>query len=237
MKVDIWSDIRCPFCYIGKRKFEAGLSQFPQRDRVEVEWHSFELDPTLKTDTTIDIHDFLAKHKGQTRQWSLQMHHQVKEAAYEVGIDFNFDKMVVANSFNAHRLIQLAKKKNLGNSAEEALFRAHFSNGKNIDDQEALVEIGEELGISSQEMNEMLHSDAYAGEVRQEEQVAGKMGIHGVPFFVLNRKYAVSGAQAPELFLSALQQAWTDHEKENPRLIVNSELGDQCSADETCAIK
>ena len=237
MKVDIWSDIRCPFCYIGKRKFEIALSRFPQSDSVEVEWHSFELDPLLKTDTTIDVFDYLAKHKGQTRQWAVQMHRQVKEAGKEVGIDFNFDSMVIANSFNAHRLIQLAKKKNLGNSAEEDLFRANFSSGKNIDDKDTLVEIGGEIGISSLEIKEMLNADAYVREVREEEHIAAKMGINGVPFFVLNNKYALSGAQAPELFLSALDQAWNEHEKENPGLTGNTEVGKRCSEDETCNIQ
>ena len=135
MKVDIWSDVRCPFCYIGKRKFEMALSQFPQKDKVEVIWHSFELDPSIKTDATINIYDYLAKAKGQSRAWSEKMHDHVLQSAREVKLDFHFEKAVVANSFNAHRLIQFAKTKDLGDAAEEALFKAQFIEGKNIVDK------------------------------------------------------------------------------------------------------
>src|SRR6476469_4901193 len=118
MKVDVWSDIRCPFCYIGKRKFEKALEQFPQRDKVEVEWHSFELDPGIKTDIATNIYDYLAQRKNISRESSKQLHEHVTTMADEAGLDYNFDKAVIANSFDAHRLVQLAKRHGLGDAAE-----------------------------------------------------------------------------------------------------------------------
>ncbi len=237
MKVDIWSDVRCPFCYIGKRKFEAALSRFPQKDKVSVVWHSFELDPAMETDTAVDAYTYLAERKGQSRDWSVQMHGQVAQTAKAVGLDYNFDKAVVANSFHAHRLIQLAKTKGLGDAAEEALFKAYFTGGKNIDDKEVLVEIGTGIGLPVQEITGMLASDAYTKEVREDEAMADNIGITGVPFFVLNNKYGISGAQDPGTFLSGLQQAWAEYEKDNPSLIMREAAGDTCDADGTCTVE
>src|ERR1700726_1718631 len=109
MNVDIWSDIRCPFCYIGKRKFEQAIEQFSQKNEVNTRWHSFELDPNFVTDSSLNVYDYLAKSKGQSRQWAVQMHQQIKQSAQEIGLDFNFEKVILANSFNAHRLVQMAK--------------------------------------------------------------------------------------------------------------------------------
>src|SRR5690349_7266418 len=196
MKVDIWSDIRCPFCYIGKRKFEKALERFPHSDKVEVVWHSFQLDPELKTQPGVHVYDYLARVKGITRDQAVRMHQHVKQSAREVGLEFNFDSAIVANSFNGHRLIQLAKSKGLGDAAEEQLFKAHFIEGKNIDDIATLKEIGTAVGLSPDELSELLASDQYSAEVREDEMKAHAIGIRGVPFFILNDKYAVSGAQA-----------------------------------------
>lgn len=212
MKVDIWSDVRCPFCYIGKRKFELALAEFEHKDEVEVEWHSFELDPNAKTELGVNAYDHLAEKKGQTREWSVQMHQNVVQTAAAVGLDFNFDKAVVANSFNAHRLIQLAKSKDLGNEVEEQLFIAHFTNGENIDDQAVLVKIGTAIGLEKNIVEEMLNSDSFTDEVRLDEKIAQQIGISGVPFFIIDQKLAVSGAQPPETFLGAMNQAWATAE-------------------------
>ncbi|MBB6502830.1 DsbA family oxidoreductase [Pedobacter cryoconitis] len=209
MKVDIWSDVRCPFCYIGKRKFELALAQFDHKDQVEVEWHSFELDPNAETKPGVSSYDHLAQTKGQSREWSEQMHGQVTRAAAEVGLNFNFDQTVVANSFNAHRLIQLAKTKGLGNEIEEQLFAAHFVTGKNIDDRDTLLAIGKSIGLEEAEVTQMLAGDDFSMDVRGDEQIAQQIGISGVPFFIIDQKLAVSGAQQPETFLGALDQAWS----------------------------
>lgn len=208
MKVDIWSDVNCPFCYIGKKKFETALAQFEHADEVEVEWHSFELDPHAVTNTELNAVQFLADKKGQTLEWANQMHDHVKNAAAEVGLHFDFDKAVMANSFKAHRLIQFAKSKGLADEVEEALFIANFTDGKNIDDPAVLLEIGKESGLLADEVQEMLEGYTYGDDVRADEEAASKIGISGVPFFIINQKLAVSGAQAPETFLGALNQAY-----------------------------
>jgi predicted DsbA family dithiol-disulfide isomerase len=208
MKVDIWSDVRCPYCYIGKRKFEIALSQFEHRSNVEIEWHSFELDPNAETLPDENVYDYLANRYGKSREWAVSTHLQVAEIAAEVGLNFNFDISIVANSFDAHRLIQFAKTKNLGDLAEELLFKAYFSDGKNISDQQALLQIGIEIGLNRTEVLNMLLSDAFSSDVRYDEQMANNIGLKGVPFFLIDEKLAVSGAQSPETFLGALNQAW-----------------------------
>ena len=229
MKVDIWSDVRCPFCYIGKRKFEMALEKFPHKDDVKVEWHSFQLDPNLKTTTEVNAIDHISEIKGISHEQAVQMHRNVTNVAKEVGLDFDFDKAIVANSFNAHRLIQLAKTHGLGNEIEEQLFKAHFIEGKNIDDNEVLIQTGISAGLNEKEVREVLSSDAFAKEVKQDERQAQSIGVRGVPFFVLNDKYAVSGAQSPETFLEVLEQTWEEFEKENKTLITVE--GESCSAD------
>jgi predicted DsbA family dithiol-disulfide isomerase len=231
MKIDIWSDVRCPFCYIGKRKFEAALERFAHKDKVEVVWHSFQLDPTLETRSDLNVSDYLAERKGLTREQVEQMHQHVQDAAGEIGLHFNFDRAVLANSFNAHRLIQFAKTQGLGNDMEERLFKAHFIDGENIDDGETLVQIGVSIGLSPVETKEVIASNAYHGEVSQDELTAQRIGIRGVPFFVFNEKYAVSGAQSPEIFLETLQQSWSEFEKDNGPVVLE---GETCSRDGDC---
>lgn len=209
MKVDIWSDVRCPFCYVGKRKFELALEQFEHKDKVEVEWHSFELDPDAETKPGQNINDYLAEKKGQTREWAVQMNEHVSRSAAEAGLQFNFDNMVIANSFDAHRLIQLAKTYELGNEMEELLFKAHFVDGKNIDDKAVLTEIALSAGIENVVVSQMLDTYEFGNEVRADEQIAQQIGISGVPFFIFDQKLAVSGAQQPETFLGAMEQAWS----------------------------
>lgn len=232
MEVKIWSDVRCPFCYIGKRKFEMALEKFPHRDKVKVVWQSFELDPNLKTNTEVSASEHLAQIKGISKTQAEEMQQYVANIAKEIGLDFNSKETIVANSFNAHRLIQLSKTKELGNEIEEALFKAHFVEVKNIDDKETLTEIGMSVGLDENDVKEIFTSEACAKEVRQDEMQAQSIGINGVPFFVLNNKYAVSGAQSPETFLDVLEQTWKEFEKENPTLIITG--GESCSIDGNC---
>lgn len=208
MKVDIWSDVRCPFCYIGKRKFEMALENFEHKDQIEVEWHSFELDPNTVTRPDVNPVDYLAQIKGQPREWAAEMNQRVTDTAAEVGLTFNLENSVVANSFNAHRLIQLAKSNGLDNEIEEKLFIDYFTGGKNIDDKEVLIEAGVAVGLERLAIEMMLNSDSFTDEVRLDQKIAQQIGIQGVPFFVFDQKLAVSGAQPPETFLGALEQAW-----------------------------
>ncbi|MET3113797.1 putative DsbA family dithiol-disulfide isomerase [Pedobacter sp. CG_S7] len=212
MKIAIWSDIRCPFCYIGKRKFEHALAQFKHKDNVEVEWHSFELDPQAKTQPEKNAYDYLAEVKGQSKEWSMEMHQYIKDTAAENGLVFNFDELKIANSFNAHRLIQLAKSLGLADDAEERLFAAHFTDGKNIANLDTLIQIGIELGIEKAIVTQMLTIDSFSDEVRYDEKTAQSIGISGVPFFIINQKHTISGAQSADIFLKALNQGWLEGE-------------------------
>lgn len=207
MQVEIWSDIMCPFCYIGKRKFEAALEKFSSRDEVEILWRSYQLDPNIQADPGKDVYSYLAEAKGQSLEWSLKMHENVVNMANSVGLTYNFDKAVIANSFDAHRLIQLAKKHKLGDAMEERLFRAYFTEGKNFADHNTLVQLGEDVGLNSVEILQMLATDEYTKEVHSDIELGMRFGLRGVPFFVFNRKIGVSGAQDPEVFLQALEEA------------------------------
>lgn len=234
MDVEIWSDIMCPFCYIGKRKFEHALSQFSRRDRVNVVWKSFQLNPDLKTEPGKNINQYLAEVKGWSLDEAKQMSDRVTDMASEVGLTYDFDKAVVANSFDAHRLIQLAKAHGLGDAAEEQLFKAYFTEGRDTSDHATLLELGIRIGLPADAVRQMLHSTAYADAVNQDVYEAQQVGARGVPFFVLNRQYAVSGAQQPETFLGALETAWSEWEKTHPVVTDLSAEGPACIPGEIC---
>jgi predicted DsbA family dithiol-disulfide isomerase len=210
MVVEVWSDVMCPFCYIGKKKFETALAQFAHKDEVEVRWKSFQLDPDVKADDAKNYTQFLAQKKGMSAEQVNGMFANVTEIAAAVDLTLDFDKAIVANSFDAHRLTHLAAKYAKKTEAKQALFAAHFTDGKDIGSHAVLLELAIQLGLDKTEVETMLKSDLYAKEVNQEIQEAAQLGINSVPFFVINRKYAVSGAQDPSVFLGALQKAFKD---------------------------
>jgi predicted DsbA family dithiol-disulfide isomerase len=215
MKVDIWSDVRCPFCYIGKRNFEAALEKFGQKNEVEITWHSFELDPTLETQPQLNTIDYFVQAKGVSKEQAEQMLDGAKQMAQNANLDMDLKNSKVANSFKAHQLIQLAKKQGLDNEVEEALFKAHFTDLENIDDEDVLVKIGASIGIEEKITREALSLGTYADEVRKDQMQARDLGVRGVPFFVINKKYGVSGAQPAETFLDILQKAQSQTDPEN----------------------
>jgi len=232
MKVEIWSDVMCPFCYIGKRRFEDALQKSAHKDEIQVEWKSFQLNPDMVTSPGTNINQYLAKIKGWTLEQAEEMNAHVTGMAAEAGLTYNFDKAIVANSFNAHRFSHLAKKHGLGDAAEEQLFKAYFTDGKNTDDINTLVELGTAIGLDSAEVKQTLESDAYAGEVREDIIEAQRLGVRGVPFFVLDRKYGISGAQAVPVFEETIEKAFTEWQQENPKL--NIVEGDSCGPDGNC---
>lgn len=233
MKVDIWSDIRCPFCYVGKKKFEKALEKFPNSDEIEIKWHSFQLDANLVSQPEKNPYEYFTEMKGVSLEQAKAMHEHVKNAGKEAGIEFSFDDSKVANSYRGHLLIQLAKSKNLGNEMEEVMFKAQFIEGKNIDDEATLLEIGQSVGLSEKEIQDALQSDDFAHAVSQDGLIARQLGISGVPFFVFNDKYGVSGAQQPELFLEVLEKSFTEYSAGDQGLkIINS--GEQCDIDGNC---
>ena len=233
MKVNIWSDIRCPFCYVGKKKFEKALAQFPHAEEIEVTWHSFQLDPNLVTQPDTNPYDYFSKAKGIPVIQAKAMHEHAKKAGKEVEIDFNFDESKVANSFRGHLLIQLAKKKNLADAMEEALFEAQFITGKNIDDEAVLLETGKSVGLTEEEVKNVLVSDEMAHAVAQDGLMARQLGINAVPFFVFNDKYGVSGAQQPEHFLEVLNTSFEEFSAGDKGLQIISQ-GESCDTDGNC---
>lgn len=210
MKVEIWSDVMCPFCYIGKRRLEAALEQFPHRDQVEVVWKSFQLDPGLKTDPAKSVKQSLAEKKGWSPAQTDQAMAHVVNMAKEVGLTYHFDKAVVANSFDAHRFSHLAKKYGKQDEAEERLFAAYFIEGKNTADHQTLVQLGTEIGLDGAEIAAVLSGNDYAGDVQTDIYESRQVGVTGVPFFVFGDKYTVSGAQSSALFLQVLEKVWAE---------------------------
>lgn len=234
MKIKIWSDIMCPFCYIGKRKLENALKEFKHKEAIEIEWKSYQLNPDLKYQPGVNAYDYLAKVKGQTREWSVKMHEYVTDMAKGVGLHYDFEKSVIANSFNAHRLIQMAKQNGLGDMAEERLFKAYFCEGANMEDQDALIRIGKEIGLNEGEVKQMLASDKFKSEVENDVAEAYKIGVNGVPFFVINNKYAISGAQDSKVFLDALNKSYEEFQKENPTATFKTVDGKVCTSEGEC---
>lgn len=210
MKVEIWSDVMCPFCYIGKRKFEAALNAFPEKDSIQVVWRSFELNPSLQYKPGRDSYSYLAEIKGQTMDWSVKIHNNLTQSAKSIGLDYNFEKTKITNSFDAHRVIQLAKKYNLTNEVEERFFKAYFTDGELMSDHETLIRLAAEAGLNKDEVTASLETDQFTEEVRKDIAEARRLGINGVPFFVLDQKYGVSGAQDTSVFTETLQKAFDE---------------------------
>lgn len=208
MKLEIWSDVMCPFCYIGKRHLELALAQFEHRDAVEISWHSFQLDPHLQASPGTSVIAYLAARKGQSLAWAEQAHAHVTAMAREVGLDYRFDKAVVANSWDAHRILQLARTVGKDAIAEERLFRAYFTEGKDIADPVVLRVLGEEMGLDPVEVAAVLASERFADAVRADIALAQELGATGVPFFVWDRRIGVMGAQPPAALLQAMQRAY-----------------------------
>jgi predicted DsbA family dithiol-disulfide isomerase len=202
LQVEIWSDVVCPWCYIGKRRFEAAVDQFPHE--VEVTWRSFELDPGAPPVREHTATEHLAAKYGMSREQAEASHAQMTALAAHEGLEYHFERARGGNSFDAHRLIHLATANGLQDEAMERVMRGYFTEGVPIGDREALIEIGAELGVDARAA---LESDEYAEAVREDEQLAQRIGIQGVPFFVLDRRYGVSGAQPAEILVQALEKA------------------------------
>lgn len=234
MKVEIWSDIMCPFCYIGKRKFESALDSFPHKDLVQVVWHSFQLNPNLQYQPGRDAYDYVAALKGQSREWSVKVHGDLTKSAKNLGLEYNFDQAKISNSFDAHRVIQLAKKHKLADELEERFFKAYFTEGALMSDHATLIRLATEAGLPHDEVAAVLGTDQFSEEVRQDAAEARRLGAGGVPFFVLNRKYAVSGAQDTSVFAQTLQEAFDEWQKGFPAGMPETTQGQSCIPGGAC---
>jgi len=206
MKIEIWSDVMCPFCYIGKRHLEKAIEKMNTSDSTEIVWKSYQLDPTIPVQTKrTSVYEYLADSKGISLEQSKSMHERVLEMAENAGLTYNFDIAIIGNSYDAHRLIQLAKTKALGDQMEEELFKAYFTEGKDIASKEHLFEIGKIVGLQENELTELLNSDLFSEDVQKDINEAQQIGVRGVPFFVFDRKYALSGAQPVEAFMETMK--------------------------------
>jgi len=212
LQIEIWSDIMCPFCYIGKRKFETALAQFENRDNLEIVWKSHQLSSDMITDSTKNINQYLSEHKGISLQEAARMNAYVTNMAAKEGLVYNFDKTVVANSFKAHQFAHFAKQYGKQDEAEEKLFVAYFTEGKNMDDDAVLIQLGAEIGLDTTALKTALENGMYIDDVLADIKEAEEIGVRGVPFFVFDRKYAVSGAQDSKVFLQTLEKAYKERE-------------------------
>ncbi|MGG4550722.1 DsbA family oxidoreductase [Paenibacillus humicus] len=224
MKVDIWSDFACPFCYIGKRKFEAALKQFPHGDQVQVGFRSFELAPDAEKKTGKDINTVLAEKYGMPYERAKQMNEQVTMQAAEVGLEYHMDNVIPTNTHDAHQLTQFAKQHGKGNELAERLFQAYFTEGLDLGDHPTLARLSAEVGLNEQEALRVLEEGAFDSAVIGELQQGARLGITGVPFFVFNDKYAVSGAQPSGTFLEVLEQVWQE-EQQQPLQVISGQAG------------
>ncbi|WP_076262664.1 DsbA family oxidoreductase [Intrasporangium flavum] len=236
MLVEIWSDIACPWCYIGKRRFEKALAAFPHRDTVEVRWRSYQLDPSLPEHHDGTELDYLVSRKGMSPEQVRAMFDHVTQVAAEEGLAYDFDRVVVANSLPGHELLHLARAHGVGDAVKEALLSAHFEHGEDIGDRAVLVRVGTDAGLAAEDVERALDEHTHLDAVRADVADAQRLGIRGVPFFVLDGKYGVSGAQPTELFTQALEQVWRESE---PLVMVGptdpAEGADACGPD-GCAV-
>lgn len=232
MKVQIWSDIVCPWCAIGRSRFAAALADFAHRNQVEVVWRSFELDPAAPRILDQDLTDHLAAKYGMDRAGAAQMQARMTQVAADEGLDFHFERARSGNTFDAHRLLHLAAARGRQDAAKERLLTAYLSEGQPIGDPETLVRLVAEVGVDADEARAVLAGDAYADAVRADEREARALGITGVPFFVVDRRYGVSGAQPSEVLLEVLERAWSDT---HALAVIGAPAGDGCT-DDSCAI-
>ena len=234
MKIEIWSDVMCPFCYIGKRNLETALEQFAHNNHIEILWKSYQLDPSFPDTVTENYQEYLVKRKGMTAEQVKGMLDNVTQSAKQVGLEYHLDQSVIVNSLNAHKLIQFAKTQDLGDEIEERLFRAFFTEGKNIADLATLTQLAKEISLDKSLVKTVFTDERYASLVKQDVQEAQQIGVQGVPFFVIDRKYAVSGAQPPQAFLESLEKAFAEWRTLHPITKLEVTQGQNCSTDGDC---
>lgn len=234
MRVDIWSDVVCPWCYIGKRRFETALVNFPHRNEVELVWRSFELDPSAppSPERPDEYVEHLASKYGTTTERAQMMIDRITSVAAEEGLDFRFEIARRGNTFDAHRLLHLALHKGIQDPLKEQLDHATFTEGLAVSDHQALAEIATQVGLDEIEVKEVLTSDMYSDAVREDEAQARAYGISAVPFFVIDGKYGIVGAQRADVIAAALQRAWTER---SPLTVLGETEADAC-ADGSCEV-
>lgn len=210
MKVEIWSDLVCPWCYIGKRRFEMALTQFEHRESVEVIWRSFELDPDSPSQHSCDLAELLSQKYGTSPQQAAAMIARVTDVAGEVGLEYQLNLAHPGNTFDVHRLLHFAASRQLGAEATERIMHGYFCEGLVIGDRKVLARLAPKFGMSEKEVLTMLETEVFSEEVRADEARARELGISGVPFIMIEGTIGISGAQPVEIFVEALQKVWSN---------------------------
>ena len=236
MIIEVWSDYVCPFCYIGKRRLEHALKQLGLEEKSEVIFKAFQLDPNTPVASDQSLLDGLASKFKVTKQEAENMMSNIEEQAKTVDLHYQVDRMKTSNTLGAHRLAKFAEKHNVEKEVTERLMHGYFVEGERIDTEEVLVGIATEAGLDAKKTKDMLHSDDFEDEVKKDIEEAQEIGVQGVPFFVINRKYAISGAQPTEAFVEAFKKIIEEEEVTKPKLqVLGTDNGGQCD-DGACDI-
>ncbi|MDP9779149.1 putative DsbA family dithiol-disulfide isomerase [Nakamurella flavida] len=235
VNIDIWSDVVCPWCYIGKRRFETAVAAFPHADELQIRWHSFQLDPSAPAEEAGTQAERLSAKYGTGLAQAEKMLTDMTGTAAAEGLDFHFDRLCGGNTFDAHRLLHLAWARGVQSDLEERLFDATFSRGLPVGDHATLTELAVEAGLDRDEVSAVLAGDDYATDVRADLAQARQFGITGVPFFVIDGKYGVSGAQPAELLGQALTQAWSERQPAPLAMVAAAGSAPGCEGD-SCTV-
>jgi predicted DsbA family dithiol-disulfide isomerase len=210
MKVEVWSDVVCPWCYVGKRHLEEALARFRHGDQVSVEWRSFELNPASARRVGLSMSQILQRKYGMSEDQAEAANLRMTALAAGVGLEYHLDSVQAGNTFDAHRLIHLAATHGLGDAMKERLLAAYFSEGQPVGERSVLTKLAVDVGLDPTEVDSMLVGDDFATDVRDDESRAASMGVRGVPFFVIDEAIGVSGAQPADVLLEALEQGWSE---------------------------
>lgn len=236
MRIEIWSDIACPFCYIGKRKLEMALDKFEHKDKVELIWHSYQLDPSLpKKDLGVSIYEYMAKYLNVSIEEAKAKQKGLADIAKTVKLNYDFDKLVVTNTGDALRLAKLAAESGVATEAEEAIFEAYFVDGKNISDRSTLIQLGEKVGLKKADIEAMLDSEKYYDQIKQDLKYANEeLKLEFIPYYRLNNNQTIQGSIEVDDYLKALNQAFADWEsgKASDSDVIT---GQSCSIDGVCS--
>jgi predicted DsbA family dithiol-disulfide isomerase len=208
MTVEVWADVVCPWCRLGKAYLERAIAQFEHAQSVDVVWRSFELDPNAPASRPESLNEHLSRKLGRSPEQVDELQEMIRQRGAEVGVDFRFDHAKTGNTFDAHRLLHLAKDEGLQGELSDALYQAYFTDGEPIGDPATLARVAVQVGLDPAVIEAVLSSDRYADAVRADEAEAQALQVTGVPFFVFDRRVAAGGAQPPEVLLSGLEQAW-----------------------------
>lgn len=228
LKIQIWSDIMCPFCYIGKRRLEEALTLFEHKNSVAIEWKSFELDASFVPTPEDNLIEHLAEKYRKDSDWAQNMLANMTQNAKTARLDFHFKKAILANSHNAHRLLHLAKKQHLANELKESLLKAYLTDGKDLNDLNTLSELGIQAGLEASAVAQVLNSNDFSQDVKQDIQQANSIGVQGVPFFVFENKYAISGAQPASVFLQTLEKVWQEGQFNSKLTLLHTTAENSC---------